>query len=81
VSRIDERAGAPAERSYTRRLLDDDALLSEKILEEADEVVQAQRAREVAWECADLLYFMSVKMRKANVNIEDVMAHLASRAR
>jgi phosphoribosyl-ATP pyrophosphohydrolase/phosphoribosyl-AMP cyclohydrolase len=78
--RIDERARSGGKRSYTRRLLSDPALLREKILEEAGEVVEARTRDEAAWECADLLYFMSVRMREAGIGIEDVMAQLASRA-
>ena len=81
VRRIDERASSADESSYTRRLLADPSLLRAKLLEEAQEVAQAETHDEVAWECADLLYFLSVRMRQARVSIDDVMAQLASRAR
>jgi phosphoribosyl-ATP pyrophosphohydrolase/phosphoribosyl-AMP cyclohydrolase/histidinol dehydrogenase len=55
-------------------------LLADKLREEADEVALARTPGEVAWECADLLYFMSVKMQVAGIGIADVMAQLASRA-
>ncbi len=78
--RIAARAASGDLRSYTRRLLDEPLLLGEKITEEACEVVEARTRDEVAWECADLLYFMTVKMQAAGIGIADVMAHLASRA-
>jgi phosphoribosyl-AMP cyclohydrolase / phosphoribosyl-ATP pyrophosphohydrolase len=81
VQRIADRAENGDERSYTRKLLADAALLESKLLEEAREVVEARTRDEVAWECADLLYFMSVKMRASNVSIADVMRQLDSRAR
>jgi phosphoribosyl-AMP cyclohydrolase / phosphoribosyl-ATP pyrophosphohydrolase len=80
MRRIDERAANSNARSLTRRLLDDAPFLHEKVLEEAGEVTRASERAEVAWECADLLYFMSVKMRAAGVTLDDVMAQLAARA-
>ena len=80
LERIDRRSASTDGRSYTRKLLDDPALLRSKLLEEADEVAGAVTHDEVAWECADLLYFMSVRMQAAGVGIDDVMAQLASRA-
>ena len=76
-----ERAETSGGYSYTRELLADPALLEAKLVEEANEVAQARTRDEVAWECADLLYFMSVKMQAANVGIADVMAQLAARAK
>lgn len=80
IGRIDDRARSGDGGSYTKRLLNDAELLSAKVLEEAREVIEAVSPDEVAWECADLLYFMSVKMRSAGIGIEDVMSQLASRA-
>jgi len=81
AARIAQRANDGGEGSYTRRLLADPALLEAKIMEEALEVVQAQTREEVAWECADLLYFMSVRMQSAGVSIADVMAQMEGRAK
>jgi phosphoribosyl-ATP pyrophosphohydrolase/phosphoribosyl-AMP cyclohydrolase len=80
MERIERRAQNGSARSYTRKLLADPQLLRAKIMEEAHEVVEAGTRDEVAWECADLLYFMSVRMREAGIGIADVMAQLASRA-
>jgi phosphoribosyl-ATP pyrophosphohydrolase/phosphoribosyl-AMP cyclohydrolase len=80
LERIERRSSSSEERSYTRKLLNDPALLRSKLLEEADEVAEAVSHDEVAWECADLLYFLSVRMHAAGVRIDDVMAQLASRA-
>ncbi len=79
-ARVAARAATGDIRSYTRRLLDEPKLLAEKIAEEAREVVAARTRDEVAWECADVLYFLTVRMQAAGVSIRDVMAHLASRA-
>ena len=64
IERIDGRAASNDGASYTRRLLRDGRLLDEKIREEAAEVTEVRSPAEAAWECADLLYFMSVKMRR-----------------
>ena len=81
AARIAERAGGDERPSYTRALLADPGLLRSKILEEALEVTEAVTPEELAWECADLLYFMTVRMQHAGVGIADVMAQLEARAR
>jgi phosphoribosyl-AMP cyclohydrolase / phosphoribosyl-ATP pyrophosphohydrolase len=80
MDRIEARARSGGATSYTRKLLANRQLLGEKIVEEAEEVVSAVTRDEIAWECADLLYFMSVRIREGGVGIEDVMAQLAARA-
>jgi phosphoribosyl-ATP pyrophosphohydrolase len=81
VERLRRRAVTEDALSYTQRLLSDDSLLSEKLTEEAAELAEAQSRSEVVWECADLLYFMTVKMQRAVVGIADVMDELKRRAR
>lgn len=80
LRRIDRSALNSAPASYTRTLLDNTAMLDAKLREEAAEVTRAAAPSDLAWECADLLYFMSVKMRAGGIGISDVMAQLASRA-
>ncbi len=80
VARVSERAAGGGAASYTRKLLDDPVLLDAKILEEALEVTLARTKAEVAWECSDLLYFMTVRMHAHGVRIGDIMAQLEARA-
>jgi phosphoribosyl-ATP pyrophosphohydrolase/phosphoribosyl-AMP cyclohydrolase len=80
VRRIDDRLGSGDEGSYTARVAGDEPLLNAKILEEAREVTEAATRDEIAWECADLLYFMSIKLRSHGLELRDVFAQLASRA-
>lgn len=57
------RAAERPEGSYTVELLDDPALIGEKVEEEAEEVVRAAREESderIAEEAADLLYHLSV---------------------
>ena len=75
-----ERARIPMSGSYTNRLLDDRALLRDKLIEEAGELADAADAEAVACEAADLLYFTLVRMAAAGVSMEDVERQLARRA-
>lgn len=74
---ISERFANPRAGSYTATL--DDELVREKIIEEAEELTEAPNKDEVIWECADLLYFMSVLMYKEKVNWQDIMHELDRR--
>lgn len=77
---VDRTTRAP-EHSYTRRLLEEPALLGKKLIEEAGELAEASAPGEVAHEAADLLYFTLVAMAKAGVSLADVTAELERRHR
>ncbi|MCK6573721.1 phosphoribosyl-ATP diphosphatase [Myxococcota bacterium] len=66
--------------SYTRRLLDDPALLRAKLLEEAGELADADTPEHVAAEVADVVYFALVAMARAGVPLSRVEAVLDARA-
>lgn len=72
------RAAAP-EGSYTARLFGDAKLLASKLTEEALELSEAQTPDEIAWEAADVLYFVSVAMARGGVSLADVEAQLDKR--
>ncbi|KAJ9120644.1 hypothetical protein QFC22_002573 [Naganishia vaughanmartiniae] len=74
-------ASAP-EGSYTARLFNDSKLLQQKIMEEAEELVEAtdDDPRHVAFEAADLLYFTMVRCIKAGVTWADVERSLDEKA-
>lgn len=78
---IAARAVAPADGSYTRRLLDDPQLVAAKLREEVEEVVEASAPDHVAWECADVVYHLMARMRAAGVTWRDVECELRSRSR
>ncbi|KAK9456232.1 histidinol dehydrogenase-domain-containing protein [Dipodascopsis uninucleata] len=71
---------APA-GSYTKRLFDDEKLLSAKIMEEAEELTQAETKSEIAFEFADVIYFAMTKAIKAGVSFSDVEKYLDSKAK
>ena len=67
--------------SYTRRLLDDPALLRAKLVEEAGELGDATAPDHVAAEVADVVYFALVALARAGGSLADVEAILDRRAR
>ncbi|KNE60285.1 histidinol dehydrogenase [Allomyces macrogynus ATCC 38327] len=71
---------APA-GSYTRRLFEDDKLLAAKVLEEAQELVDARSKDEVAGEAADLIYFALARATSMGVSLLDIEKVLDARAR
>jgi phosphoribosyl-ATP pyrophosphohydrolase/phosphoribosyl-AMP cyclohydrolase len=85
---VDALAATLAERvrtapagSYSRRLLDDPALLRAKLVEEAGELADATDPDHVVAEAADNLYFLMVALARAGRSFADVEAVLDRRAR
>ena len=76
---LEERLATLPENSYTTKLFKDEMLLKRKINEEAFEVIHADIEQEVAWEVADLTYFLLCYMMTKGVDIADVLNHLGSR--
>jgi phosphoribosyl-ATP pyrophosphohydrolase/phosphoribosyl-AMP cyclohydrolase/histidinol dehydrogenase len=69
------------EGSYTKRLFNDNNLLVAKMKEELDELIEAGTNQqkdnlEVAWEAADLLYFVLVWCVKHGVRLADLEKNL-----
>ncbi len=69
------------EGSFTAKLFKNDELLKRKINEEAFEVIQAGTKDELAWEVADLLYFVTADMVKNGIDFNDVLNQLSSRSK
>ncbi|KAK6338865.1 trifunctional histidinol dehydrogenase [Orbilia brochopaga] len=72
-------ASAP-EGSYTARLFKDPKLLRAKIMEEAEELCEAETKDDVAWEAADLIYFALTKCVAAGVSIADIERNLDAKS-
>ncbi|KAK1943826.1 Histidine biosynthesis trifunctional protein [Phytophthora citrophthora] len=64
-------AHAPA-GSYTKRLFDDAELLRNKLVEEAQELAEAESVPDVAGEAADVMYFAMVRCVAAGCKLSDV---------
>jgi phosphoribosyl-ATP pyrophosphohydrolase/phosphoribosyl-AMP cyclohydrolase len=74
---IGDRFDHPVPGSYTATL--DRAKVREKILEEANEVIEARDREHIVWEAADLLYFLTVLLQKEDIPIDDILAELYRR--
>ena len=76
-----ERLKSAPEGSYTKRLFEDETLLRDKLVEEAQELSEATDKEHVAEELADVLYFAMTRAVKAGVSIDDAVAELDRRTR
>ena len=74
---IKQRLENPTPGSYTATLTD--AIVREKILEEAQEVVEANNRENIIWEAADVLYFLTVLLAKSGITINEVLGELRRR--
>lgn len=74
---IAERFANPKPGSYTATLTPE--RVREKILEEAEELTEAEGTSEVVWECADLFYFISVLMHQEGVSWKQILDELDRR--
>lgn len=78
---LKDRLKSAPEGSYTKRLFEDDDLLRDKLVEEAQELSEATEKSDVAGELADVLYFAMTRAVKAGVSIDDAVEELDRRTR
>jgi phosphoribosyl-ATP pyrophosphohydrolase len=81
--RVQQRATASAEESYTRKLIDRGKVhcakkLGEEAVEAAIAAVAEDRQRVVA-EAADVLYHLLVVLHMSGISLDDVEAELGAR--
>ena len=76
----DRIQNAPA-GSYTKKLLDNPDLLRNKLVEEAQELAEAESPQHVAEELADVLYFALTRSVQAGVSLDDAVCELDRRTR
>ncbi|ODN95908.1 histidinol dehydrogenase [Cryptococcus wingfieldii CBS 7118] len=69
---LQARLESAPEGSYTKRLFTDEKLLRSKIMEEAEELCDAESKDEVAFEAADLIYFALTRCISKGVSFTDV---------
>ncbi len=77
-----ERKSSMDEKSWTKKLLDNPALLQEKIIEEANELCKAikeESDEQVIYEAADLLYHSLVGLGHRDISPDRVKQELARR--
>ncbi len=80
-TRVQKRIINPDPNSYTQRLIKDPKLLSDKIAEESNEVINYTDKMNLVWEIADLTYFVSVLMIREGIRAKNVLRELKSRER
>ena len=80
IKTIRERKNSSEHESYTKKLLMDNNLCREKVMEEINELVDAltTKKKEVH-EAADVVYHLLVLLEANNIKIEDVLGELKNR--
>ncbi len=79
---IERRKQAPVAGSYTNKLLADEKKITEKVVEECGEVVEAfeeKGEKEVVWEACDVLYHLFVLCANRGIVLSDLEKELARR--
>ena len=80
VKTIRERKNSSEHESYTKKLLTNNNLCREKVMEEINELVDAltTKKKEVH-EAADVVYHLLVLLEANNIKIEEVLDELKNR--
>ena len=76
---IERRNNAP-EGSYTKKLFNNPDMLRKKMLEEVQELAEAEDPDHIAAEAADVLYFVLTRCVAGGVGIKDIEKHLDQRS-
>ena len=77
---VRERKKSAPEQSYTKKLLNDKLLSTEKVKEEIKELVESvENNSNKIHETADVLYHLIVYLEANQIKIEDVMEELNKR--
>ena len=80
IKLIRERKKNPPDNSYTKKLLDNNNLSTDKVKEEIGELIESvENNSNKIHEAADVLYHLVVYLEANNINIEDVMDELKNR--
>ena len=80
VKTIRERKNSSEHESYTKKLLTNNNLCREKVMEEINELVDALTAKKKeVHEAADVFYHLLVLLEANNIKIEDVLDELKNR--
>ena len=80
IKLIRERKISSPEDSYTKKLLDNKNLSTDKVKEEIGELIESvENNSNKIHEAADVLYHLVVYLEANNINIEDVMDELKNR--
>ena len=80
VKTIRDRKSSSEQESYTKKLLVDNNLCREKVMEEINELVDAlSKKKNEVHEAADVIYHLLVLLEAHDIKIEDVLGELKKR--
>ena len=80
IKTIRERKSSSEHESYTKKLLMDNNLCREKVMEEINELIDAlNKKKKEVHEAADAIYHLLVLLEANDVKIEEVMQELKNR--
>ena len=80
VKTIRDRKSSSEQESYTKKLLLDNNLCREKVMEEINELVDAlSKKKNEVHEAADVIYHLLVLLEANDIKIEDVLGELKKR--
>jgi phosphoribosyl-ATP pyrophosphohydrolase len=79
LAAADGAVGAEAAGSFTARLLREPGLIESKLIEEAGELAEAEGPRAIAWEAADVLFFVLAKLVREGVPLAAALRELEGR--
>jgi phosphoribosyl-ATP pyrophosphohydrolase len=82
ISIIRERKVSVSNLSYTKKLINNKSLRTEKLQEEISELIEAaENNSNKVHEASDVIYHLMVYLEANNIKIEDVMEELKKRKR
>jgi len=77
---VRKRKNSSPEKSYTKKLLNDKSLSTEKVKEEIGELIESvEKNSNTVHEAADVLYHLIVYLEANGIKIEEVMEELNKR--
>ena len=75
-----QRKKNPVENSYTNKLLENNNLAREKVIEEINELIEAvEKDSNKIHEAADVFYHLIMYLEASSIKIEDVLIELTNR--
>ena len=75
-----KRRSSPVKNSYTNKLLENNLLAKEKVVEEINELIDAvEKDTNKIHEAADVFYHLIMYLEVNNIKIEDIMLELDKR--
>ncbi|MFT4304635.1 MAG: bifunctional phosphoribosyl-AMP cyclohydrolase/phosphoribosyl-ATP diphosphatase HisIE [Candidatus Woesearchaeota archaeon] len=74
-----DRKNNPDQNSYTSKIIKSEEKIKEKIIEEANELINYKNKENLVWEAADLTYFVIMLIVKKNISLKEIKNELRGR--